>query len=224
MPTSDLHNIVPILTVFGSHVRSRFSTLAAASESTAYSCASTWTSPSNGSKGAIGGFASKVSTLSRTIETQSGIRFTTRYTSGIFKTSVPTLAPYDAILIADMIEHLEKPAATKLVRQLHQLCGTLVISTPKRFYPQPSTNGNDFEIHRCLWTQDDYPEGINVVSISGLEGNVYVSSRQPIDKDAYRPAAALDVVFLQSRDKLRGLGRVGWPVSAALRALGRLVT
>jgi len=137
---------------------------------------------------------------------------------------LPTLGRYDAILVADMIEHLEKDAAAKLVQLLHQQCETLVISTPKEFYAQPSTNGNDFEIHRCLWTDADYPSGVNVVTIPGLSCNVYVSSRKEIHAAAYRPAAALDVVFLQSRLRLKHLGLAGWPVSAALRAVARLVT
>ena len=139
---------------------------------------------------------------------------------------VPSLARYDAILIADMIEHLEKPAAMALVGQLHQRCGTLVISTPKEFYPQPSTNGNDFEIHRCLWRREDYPEGINVVSIWGLGCNVYVSSKQPIDEDAYRASCphwmcSIPAVARQtSRSRPRGVAHLrGAPSSWSTRDL-----
>lgn len=62
------------------------------------------------------------------------------------------LAGYDVVLMADVIEHLDKPAAVDL---LGRIPGRVVISTPVEFF----SNGPDLpesETHRSHWTAADF--------------------------------------------------------------------
>ncbi len=134
---------------------------------------------------------------------------------------LPTLPEFDVILIADVIEHLEREVAIELVR-----CGLskgkfVVLSTPKEFYPQQDVNENPYEIHRILWTRADFPPGTQVKAVPGLSCNVFVASREPIPWQATYVADLRNVLYLRSRHKLRRLGPFGWPLAATLRWLNR---
>lgn len=62
------------------------------------------------------------------------------------------LAGYDVVLMADVIEHIDKTAALEL---LARIPGRVVISTPVEFF----SNGPglpDSETHRSHWTAEDF--------------------------------------------------------------------
>jgi SAM-dependent methyltransferase len=136
---------------------------------------------------------------------------------------LPTLGKFDVVLTADVIEHLERADAMDLVRQSLERSPVLIISTPREFYPQQDTNENPYERHRILWTAADFPPGIHVVSISALSCNVFVASREPLPWQATYLADMHNVLYLRSRHKLRRLGRLSWPASATLRWVNRLL-
>jgi len=134
---------------------------------------------------------------------------------------LPRLNQFDVILIADVIEHLEHALAVDLVQCSLNKSQFLILSTPKEFYPQQDSNHNPYEIHRILWTQKDFPAGVYVKTLPGLSCNVFVASVHPIPRQATYVADLHNVLYLRSRIKLRRFGRLGWPASAALRWLNR---
>jgi SAM-dependent methyltransferase len=137
---------------------------------------------------------------------------------------LPTLGGYDVILVADVIEHLEKDQACQLARDCLERCSVLIISTPKEFFAQTDLNNNSYEVHRCLWTAADFPVATHVTTIPCLSCNIYLASRNPIAPTATYPADVRDVLYLRSRHKLRRLGPIGLVASLILRELNRWLT
>ncbi|HEV3257739.1 MAG TPA: class I SAM-dependent methyltransferase [Gemmataceae bacterium] len=134
---------------------------------------------------------------------------------------VPGLGEFDLILIADVIEHLERPVAVSLVERCLRQSPVVIVSTPREFYPQQDTNQNPYEVHRILWTAAEFPPGAHVVTVPALSCNVFVASREPLPWRATYVADLNNVLYLRSRYRLRRLGPLGWPVSATLRLLNR---
>lgn len=134
---------------------------------------------------------------------------------------LPDLPDFDVILIADVIEHLERRQAVELVERCLEKCRALIVSTPKDFYPQQDTNHNPYETHQILWTGSDFPPGVHVKTIPGLSCNIFVASHRPIPWEVTYVADLRNVLYLRSRSKLRRLGPFAWPVSASLRWLNR---
>lgn len=72
---------------------------------------------------------------------------------------LPRSAPYDAILLCDVIEHFEKAAAAELLPSIEELIspgGAFVVVTPAIWMEQGAAHGNELERHRSLWTIDDF--------------------------------------------------------------------
>lgn len=134
---------------------------------------------------------------------------------------VPTLGEFDVVLIADVIEHLEQQQARELVRECFKHSPVVVISTPAEFYPQTELCGNSYEVHRNLWTRDDFPAEVTVRTIRAVSCNVYVASREPLPDSIFALTDPIDYVYLRSRHKL---GTVGLPLSLGLRFLCRLLS
>lgn len=137
---------------------------------------------------------------------------------------LPTLGAYDVALIADVIEHFEKPAAVDLVTKALAAAPAVVISTPHDFYPQGAEFGNELERHRCLWTAADTPPGAHCLTVPLLACNLFVVTRSPLPPRQVYPADWADLLYLRSRRKLRRLGPLGWPVAAAARAVNRVLS
>ena len=135
---------------------------------------------------------------------------------------LPQLGAFDIVLIADVIEHFEKPAATALVELALAASPVVVVSTPRDFYAQGAEFGNEFERHRCLWTAADTPPGFFCHTIPLLACNLFVISRAPVSPRQLYPTDWTDLVYLRSRWKLRRLGWLGWPLSAAARLVNRV--
>ena len=140
---------------------------------------------------------------------------------GLAENVVPNLGRFDVILLADVVEHLEKHAAVELIAQCLDHSDTLVVSTPVEFFAQPEVNDNPYEAHRCLWTARDFPPGVSVVTIPAQLCSVYVASKRPIARKVLRPVTMPDLLYLRVRHKLRKLGKLAWPIAAGLRVLAR---
>src|SRR5262245_1741453 len=131
---------------------------------------------------------------------------------------------FDLAVLADVIEHFDRDDARRLVEACLQKSAVCIVSTPKEFYPQPDIMGNEYERHRCLWTAGDFPAGTHVVTVPALACNIFVASQRPLAARDFSPASLPDLAYLRSRHRLRWLGRLGWPISATLRAACRLLT
>jgi SAM-dependent methyltransferase len=137
---------------------------------------------------------------------------------------LPTLGDFDLVLIAEVIEHLEYPEAVELVRVSLEKSPVVIVSTPRDFYPQHDLCGNPYEIHRNLWRRKDFPAGCHVQTITALACNVFIASRRPLHWNATYLADLRNMLYLQSRYKLRRLGPLGRPLAMMLRSLNRCMT
>lgn len=134
---------------------------------------------------------------------------------------VPTLGEFDLILIADVIEHIEKEAARALVAECFKRSPVVVISTPVEFCSQHEILGNPYEVHRSSWQREDFPPGIFVRTIRIVSCNIFVASREPLSDAVMALTDPADLVYLRSRHKL---GWAGLPLSLALRFMCRLLS
>jgi SAM-dependent methyltransferase len=133
---------------------------------------------------------------------------------------LPDLGRFDLILIADVIEHFEKAAARNLIAECFKHTGVVVVSTPVDFFAQGALCGNEYEIHRCVFTDGDFPPQVNVRTIR-MMGNIFVASTKPLPPGVFAVTDGTGYVYLRSRMKL---GNFGLPLSLGLRTLCRLLT
>lgn len=86
-------------------------------------------------------------------------------------------AAFDAVLLGDVIEHLDKPAGRALLTRLQQVVapgGDLFVATPAVFFEQDAVYGNPYERHCSLWTAEDFmPFGLRAV-LTGRESQVAI--------------------------------------------------
>ena len=66
------------------------------------------------------------------------------------------IAHYDLILLCDVIEHFTKEEGLQLLDQLLEKTNYLIISTPKKNYPQGEVLGNIYETHLSNWDIHDF--------------------------------------------------------------------
>src|SRR5882672_8196386 len=78
---------------------------------------------------------------------------------------VPTLGNFDLVLIADVIEHVEKDDARTLIDECFKRSPVVVISTPAEFATQGDILGNPLEVHRSCWQRSDFAPGIQVRTV-----------------------------------------------------------
>ncbi len=125
------------------------------------------------------------------------------------------------VLIADVIEHLEKKDARKLVEECFARSPVVIVSTPLEFCEQRDLLGNTYEVHRSWWRREDFPPAIHVRTIRMISCNIFVASREPLDESVMALTDPADFVYLRSRRKL---GSFGLPLSLALKGLCRLLS
>lgn len=65
------------------------------------------------------------------------------------------LSGYDLVLMADVIEHLERDAAKVVVQHFLAQGSTLLIATPARFFQQVIYE-SEWETHRSFWEPKDF--------------------------------------------------------------------
>lgn len=63
------------------------------------------------------------------------------------------LAEFDLVLMVDVLEHLDKDAGHAL---LNRIDGHVVICTPAEFFQNPEAEERPPEMHRSLWSVEDF--------------------------------------------------------------------
>ncbi len=57
---------------------------------------------------------------------------------------------FDAVVALDVVEHFEKPDALRMLLELERVSRSLVVVvTPSGFVPQPPTEDEPWQEHRC---------------------------------------------------------------------------
>lgn len=70
---------------------------------------------------------------------------------------------FDVVIACDIIEHLEKEEALKMIQDLEKIARKAVfLETPKGYVPQNidilGYGGHDFQTHRCGWEREELEE------------------------------------------------------------------
>jgi 2-polyprenyl-3-methyl-5-hydroxy-6-metoxy-1,4-benzoquinol methylase len=91
---------------------------------------------------------------------------------------------FDCVMAMDVIEHLTKPEAKKLMYNMEKIAKKLVlISTPNGFVHQGMVGGNKFQIHKCGFTSRELRDlGFSVIGTDGpkfLRGSEAIIKYQP---------------------------------------------
>ena len=78
---------------------------------------------------------------------------------------------FEIVLALDLIEHLEKEDATKLISKLEKIATSqVVLFTPNGFLPQGEFNNNVYQIHKSGFTVSDLTNlGYKITGINGLK-------------------------------------------------------
>lgn len=58
----------------------------------------------------------------------------------------------------DVLEHMEKSEAKRLIRGMRRVCEYIYISLPVIEWPQDAVNGNPFEEHVATWSPEEIPD------------------------------------------------------------------
>lgn len=77
---------------------------------------------------------------------------------------------FDAAVSIDVIEHLQKNEAVKMIKMMEHIARKRVILlTPNGFYEQEAYDGNPFQVHRSGWERKDLEKlGYKVYGLRGL--------------------------------------------------------
>ena len=70
---------------------------------------------------------------------------------------LPTLASYDLVICADVLEHFPIDEARLLIQSILEKAPVLIATTPAGYYPQGAWGGNEAETHHCTLTASDFP-------------------------------------------------------------------
>ena len=111
---------------------------------------------------------------------------------------------YDTILMADVIEHLEKPNALRVLTHFLDHGASVVIATPKRFFSQ-SHYGSEWEAHRSHWTPRDFAWAPWASWQNVGPGRIYLLAPKPRPVIGFgnRPMTRLRRVAGLLRDEIR---------------------
>lgn len=135
---------------------------------------------------------------------------------------LPTLGSFDLILIADVIEHFDKENAINLLNFCLEKAEVIIISTPREFYAQGDSFGNNYEIHRCLFQLEDFPSNCFVKKIQALSCDIFIASRKHIDSQSIYPAKFEDIIYLRQRNTWKNLGFIGAVIAKTLQFFNSL--
>jgi SAM-dependent methyltransferase len=77
---------------------------------------------------------------------------------------------FDAVVMFDLIEHLERDDSLDLLRRAERIARRVVVlTTPNGFVEQDPYDGNDYQRHRSGWTAGDLQAaGFQVYGLNGL--------------------------------------------------------
>ncbi len=99
----------------------------------------------------------------------------------VTQTSVFVDKSYDVVLCTDLLEHLEKDAAMKLLREMERIARKAVIAyTPKHFHSNEEhvahawgMDDNPHQAHKCLVSQDEFKAQGYDVETTEIDGNTF---------------------------------------------------
>lgn len=76
---------------------------------------------------------------------------------------------FDCVLALDLIEHLTKSDALRLISKMETIASKkVIIFTPNGFFSQEEYDGNPLQLHRSGWTPDEMKKmGYKVIGING---------------------------------------------------------
>ena len=76
---------------------------------------------------------------------------------------------FDGVIAMDVVEHLTKNDAHKLIRKMEIIAKKIVIiGTPNSFVPQKAVGGNIYQIHKCGFTTKEF-KGLGY-NVKGMDG------------------------------------------------------
>ena len=78
---------------------------------------------------------------------------------------------FDAVICLDLIEHLEKPAGQKLIKEMEKIARKkAILLTPNGFTKQDPLEGNPHQVHHSGWQVKDFKKrGYQVYGMRGLK-------------------------------------------------------
>ncbi|OGG10985.1 hypothetical protein A3J20_01250 [Candidatus Gottesmanbacteria bacterium RIFCSPLOWO2_02_FULL_42_29] len=78
---------------------------------------------------------------------------------------------FDSVIALDVIEHLKKKEALKLISDMENIATkNVVILTPNGYYKQDELDGNPYQVHQSGWTKDDFKRlGYRIYGIRGWQ-------------------------------------------------------
>jgi len=81
-------------------------------------------------------------------------------------------AAFDAVVALDVIEHFDKPDAYRVLAEMERVAARLVVvMTPSGFHPQPPTETEPWQEHRCGFDPDELEaRGYAVRGVGGWTG------------------------------------------------------
>lgn len=77
----------------------------------------------------------------------------------------PKLKDYDLYIMGDVIEHFEKDTAIELINKLKKK-GKLFIITPDYFQEGSSSLGNNYDLHKCMLSDKDFPDNPVIIHVN----------------------------------------------------------
>lgn len=91
---------------------------------------------------------------------------------------------FDAVIALDVVEHLTKNEALKLIKQMENIAvKKVIILTPNGFLKQDEYNGNPYQTHKCGWKKEELEKlGFKVYGLRGwkwIRGETASIKRKP---------------------------------------------
>lgn len=78
-------------------------------------------------------------------------------------------AEFDVATAIEVVEHLEKSEGDALLYELERVAGTVIVTTPNRFFQQKAYDGNEWQRHRSIWSARELrARGYVVIGAGGL--------------------------------------------------------
>jgi hypothetical protein len=76
---------------------------------------------------------------------------------------------FDVVVALDVIEHFEKDDAHGVLNEMERVASELVVvMTPSGFVPQPASENEPWQLHRCGWNPTELQDlGYSVAGVGG---------------------------------------------------------
>ncbi len=90
---------------------------------------------------------------------------------------------YDLIILMEVIEHLTKTEAIKLINHFKDISKFLIISTPMGFVKHNLVDGNPYQEHKCGFSQKELEFlGLKVEKIKTFEFTYFIAFSQELKR------------------------------------------